>query len=278
MNLEKLIGLGVAGNFAGHLEQAGEASDFLKVKVKDPLAPKALFPFYLPYPQGEMANSFLKNFPLTSDSLTAPTGEGDNLQIEPEVGVFFKIIYDGDLVKDLEIVGFAAYNDSSIRRKGAKKISEKKNWGSNTKGVSSNVIATNDFSENSLVSTYRICSYLLRDGKYYEYGVNSAARDYSYMYERLKGWIIDKMNNQVDEGPAENIHSYILSCNKPEFTLVSIGATRYTPFGESTYLHPGDTSIVVVYPEDISKEEIENRIKNKDYSDKRCSFLIQEVK
>ena len=26
----KFIGLGVAGNFAGHLEQAGEASDFVR--------------------------------------------------------------------------------------------------------------------------------------------------------------------------------------------------------------------------------------------------------
>ena len=30
----KFIGLGVAGNFAGHLEQAGEASDFVAVVVR----------------------------------------------------------------------------------------------------------------------------------------------------------------------------------------------------------------------------------------------------
>lgn len=41
----KFIGLGVAGNFAGHLEQAGEASDFVAVVVRDTTAPKALFPF-----------------------------------------------------------------------------------------------------------------------------------------------------------------------------------------------------------------------------------------
>ena len=40
----KFIGLGVAGNFAGHLEQAGEASDFVTVVVRDTSAPKALFP------------------------------------------------------------------------------------------------------------------------------------------------------------------------------------------------------------------------------------------
>ena len=33
-----IIGLGVAGNFAGHLEQAGEASDFKDLKIADATA------------------------------------------------------------------------------------------------------------------------------------------------------------------------------------------------------------------------------------------------
>ncbi|WP_404811339.1 hypothetical protein [Actinobacillus pleuropneumoniae] len=32
MQKEHFIGLGVAGNFAGHLEQAGEAADFLQAE------------------------------------------------------------------------------------------------------------------------------------------------------------------------------------------------------------------------------------------------------
>lgn len=43
--MEHFIGLGVAGNFAGHLEQAGEAADFAKVEA---VQPKAIFPFYVP--------------------------------------------------------------------------------------------------------------------------------------------------------------------------------------------------------------------------------------
>lgn len=42
MELMKMIGFGVAGNFAGHLEQAGEASDFVNVQVKDAIQPKAI--------------------------------------------------------------------------------------------------------------------------------------------------------------------------------------------------------------------------------------------
>lgn len=36
------FGFGVAGNFAGHLEQAGEAGDFVKV-VTEGYAPKGIF-------------------------------------------------------------------------------------------------------------------------------------------------------------------------------------------------------------------------------------------
>ena len=50
MTFKHVIGFGVAGNFAGHLEQAGEATDFLNVKVENAIQPKALFPFYIPSP------------------------------------------------------------------------------------------------------------------------------------------------------------------------------------------------------------------------------------
>lgn len=276
MDLSKVIGLGVAGNFAGHLEQAGEAKDFLKCKVSDALAPKALFPFYLPTPQGDMSNSFLKVYPLTSDTLVAPEGEGNNLQIEPEVGVIFDVIYEGDRVINLIPRAFGAYNDSSIRRQGAKKISEKKNWGNCTKGISANLISIDSFTSESIISTYRICCFLKRDNQLIAYGVDSAAKDYSYMYERLVEWMIDKMNNQQDEGPAENIHEYLLACNKPAQTLVSIGATRYTEFGQSNYLKKGDVSIVVVYPEDLANN-IESIVAKEDWSDKRISALVQKV-
>ena len=35
-----MIGFGVAGNFAGHLEQAGEAADFTQVKTENAIHQK----------------------------------------------------------------------------------------------------------------------------------------------------------------------------------------------------------------------------------------------
>ncbi len=280
MDLKEVIGLGVAGNFAGHLEQAGEAESFNDVKVADAAAPKALFPFYLPNPKEEMADSFLKTFPLSSDKEKFPENEPTaNLQTEPELGLLLKINYDKDgKVLSLDPKYFGAYNDCSIRRPGAVKISTKKNWGSDTKGVSDNLITIDSFDANGKINSYRLACFLKRDGQLLDYGVDSAVRDYSYMYGRLLEWIVDKMNNQEDKGPAENIHRYLEVCNYPEYALISIGATRYTEFGETGYLKKGDVSYVVVYPEALSHSELREIIWTESWKHlSNISVLKQEV-
>ena len=40
---------------------------------------------------------------------------------------------------------------------------------------------------------------------------------------------------------------YLARSGRPGTVLIGIGATRYTPLGESTYLEVGDESLVVVY-------------------------------
>ena len=140
-----------------------------------------------------------------------------------------------------------AHNDCSIRREGAKKISEKKNWGADTKGTSSQSIPIDQFSRGGILDGYRIVCFLLRDGELTEYGVDSAAASYSYMYEELLDWLVVQLNDQVDEGPLENISEWLRIAGRPAQALISIGATRYTDFGETTFLARGDQSIVAVY-------------------------------
>ena len=277
MNLEKVIGLGVAGNFTGHLEQAGEAADFKNVTVKDAKAPKAIFPFYLPKSAESRLDTFLHTFPLSSDRVNISGTSSENHQIEPEVGVLCEIEYDGDRVSALKPVAFGAYNDCSIRRPGAKKISEKKNWGADSKGFSASLISLSGFDESSEISSYRIACFLKRNGEVNVYGVDSAARDYSYMYGILLSWIVDRMNNQKDEGPAENIHEYLLDCAKPEMALISIGATRYTEYGETHFLQPGDISYVVVYHERYTGEEIMKMVENDSFASDGISALVQKA-
>jgi len=241
MDYSNYIGLGVAGNFALHLKQAGEEEDFKDVKVEDENGPKGIFPFYLP--EGE---SFLSVYPLSSDEIILPD-EDVNVQAEPEVGLVCEFEYEDNKLVAITPTHFGAYNDCSIRKKGAKKISEKKNWGASSKGFSSTLIEVDKFDKHSFMDYYRICSFLRRDGLVMRYGEDAGLCDYSFMYQKLLDWITNQINTQQNEGPLEDISSYLAACNYPKKALISIGATRYMAYGESTFLQEGDEVIIVVY-------------------------------
>ena len=116
MKLLDAIGLGVAGNFAHHLEQAGELKDFENVKTKEPDAPKGIFPFYLPGHE-----SFLGIYPVERETLTLPDYEA-NAQVEPEIAIHFHIDYDENhKVVGLHAKAFTTFNDCTIRKEGARR-------------------------------------------------------------------------------------------------------------------------------------------------------------
>lgn len=250
---------GVAGNFTGHLEQAGEAQNFKELKIADASAPKALFPTYIPGTKNESpakaAPAFLNVFPFDSEKIVFPKNE-EKVQIEPEMAIVFDAKWENKKIVGLEPLFFGASNDVSIRKDGALKISVKKNWGPSSKGFSSQAIKVLP----GIFDRYRIASYLSRDGKLYEYGENSPVNGYSYFGEKLKDWLLEKFNGQEDLGPAEDIHSYLEAANFPKKIFVSVGATRYSAFGRENFLRSGDDSIVALYPDSYSKEEIEEII------------------
>lgn len=244
--LRSWFGIGVAGNFAGHLEQAGEAADFVDVAAETG-APKGLFPFYAP---GH--DSSLSVFPLSHDAIALP-GDAQgaaSLQAEPEVGLACEVRYGDDgAVEALIPFAFGACNDCSIRRPGAAKISEKKNWGERSKGVAARFAALDGASLEEATADYRLACFLRRDGELHAYGVDSPLTGYSYYGERLLDWIVDRLNNQRggDDSPLEPVGEYLRTCGRPRELVIAIGATRYTAFGEATFLRAGDESIVVVY-------------------------------
>lgn len=245
-NWNRAIGLGVAGNFTGHLEQAGEASDFKNLKIEDDRAPKGVFPFFVPVAGSRTASHFLHRYPISSHQIRLASDD-ENHQIESEVSLLCELGYDGDSVIEIIPRQAMAHNDCSIRRQGAKKISEKKNWGPASKGTANYGISIDRFEAGGNLDHFRIASYLLRNEELHEHGVNSAVASYSYMYGELIDWLINKLNQQKDEGPLENISNWLAIAGRPSQALISIGATRYTDFGENSFLERGDESIVVVY-------------------------------
>ena len=251
MNFKDCIGFGVAGNFANHLEQAGELEDFKNVVTKEEGAPKGIFPFYLP-----KSNGFLGLYPISHTHIELPKYEA-NAQVEPEVAVLFEIVYDEDKrVKEIVAKKFTAFNDCTIRKEGAKKISEKKSWCDASKGMAEEWVAIDKFEEGGVMDRYHLCSFVKRDNTLHPYGVDAPLLGYSYFYTKLKDWIIEKMNEQRDFGPLEDIAEHLKENNYPTHAIISIGATAYAEFGEKNYLKSGDEIYVVVYDATKAKGDI----------------------
>ena len=276
IDLREAACFGVAGNFTGHLEQAGEAENFKALRVLDSASPKAIFPTYIPKPckakDGmKSVPPFLNVFPFDEKKIVFPKGE-EKIQIEPELAILYSARWKDGILDFLEPKFFGASNDVSIRKDGALKISVKKNWGPSSKGFSGKVIEA----EPKIFDRYRIASYLERGGKLFEYGENSLVNGYSYFGKKLNDWLLDRFNNQKDEGPVENVAGYLREAGFPKKIFVSVGATRYTDFGKENFLMAGDNSIVAVYPDFYSKDKIEEMILNGRAAD-GVSILCQRV-
>ena len=274
------LGLGIAGNFALHLAQAGELEDFKDIITEDEAAPKGIFPFYLPCTKKENTKrprDILFTYPLSEREIKLPQ-EKVNVQAEPEVGLVCDVVYDNDKLKAITPKAFGAYNDCSIREAGREKISDKKNWGEASKGLASKLLDIDTFSKGGIMDSYSICSFLRRNEELHAYGEDVELNGYSYFYGKLTEWIVNQINTQEDFGPLEDVKSYIKACSNPSKLIISIGATRYTPYGESTFLQSGDELIVVLYNHNQeSIESLTQDIKAKAYHKEGRSILVQKV-
>ena len=110
----------MAGNFTGHLEQAGEAVDFANVKTAEQNAPKAIFPTYIPLKsidkKGKIKNEELAKvpenlleFPFDQNKIIFPQNE-ENIQVEPECALIFDATWDNQKLKSLKPICFGASN------------------------------------------------------------------------------------------------------------------------------------------------------------------------
>jgi len=273
-HLKEYIGFGIAGNFAHHLDQAGEAKDFINVITDEEHAPKGLFPFYIP----NLKDNFLSIFPLNSSKIILPNIQNAKVQVEPEVALLCEVIYENNNIKDIDIQSFCAYNDCSIREPNAPKISQKKNWGECSKGISRQIIDIDKFSIGGVMDNFHIISYLKSDDKLTQYGEDSAVLTYNYFYDKLKDWMIDKLNTQKDFGPLEDLSNCIKQSHYTKNMVVSIGATSYTNFGENRFLQDGDEIFIVVYDKrKYTQDDITKNIQNGNTTLENCSILHQYI-
>ena len=271
-DLKDYLGFAVAGNFAGHLGEAGEADEFSVIKTEDKNAPKGLFPFYI---KGH--DSFLGTYPISYDVLSTHNRESDKLQAEPEVALICDFVYENEKVIDIIPRYFSAFNDCSLRFQDGNKLSTKKNWGINTKGISTDFIEIDNFSETGILSKYHLSSFIKRDGKIHNYGTISAVKSYSYFFIQLKDWMINKFNTQEDCGPLEELGQFMKNAKDAKGMLIAAGATAYSEFGKRNFLKKGDELFIYVYNARVYSHQ--NIINNIDSNTKlpECSKLYQLI-
>lgn len=238
---EPLFGIGIAGNFAGHLQQTGEEKG-LKGEV-DTQRPQALFPFYV----SGASDSYLDVDPYSFDTLILPTDSTAKVQMELEIALIAKVKYLGDSILNIEPESMTLFNDATYRNAVVDKLAQKKNWGSASKGVASKVIPIAEFSKSADLDKYRFCSFHGRDGVWNTCCNDVSLGDYSYSYEQLLSWLVSQCNAQQNEGALHSIQDLFCQAEYPERILISLGSSRYTRYGESHQLKSKDLMCAVLY-------------------------------
>lgn len=268
MSFKNIPCFGIAGNFAQHLEQAGEASDFAGLVRKEG-APKGIFPFYVP---GN--SSFLGRYPLNSQVLKFP--QGKSVQAEPEIALRLSLKYDENGICDILPLSFMSFNDASIRGVKEPKISHKKNFSSASRGAG-NEIAIDKFSSGGICDDFSIASFLRSEGEFLAYGECARLLDYGYFYDELLEWVKNTLNSQKDEAVLENLAPFFAS--KPEQILLALGATRYEQNMENRYFKAGDEVYIIAFNhKKFSLEQIKELANSGKISGSNdISVLIQKV-
>lgn len=236
-----LFGIGIAGNFAGHLQQTGEEKG-LKGEV-DTQRPQALFPFYA----AGASDSYLDVDPYSFETLTLPPDPTAKVQMEPEIALIAKVKYLGTSVLSIEPVSMTLFNDVTYRNAVVEKLAQKKNWGPASKGLANKVIPLTEFSKSADLDKYRFCSFHGRDGDWHSCCKDVSLGDYSYSYEQLISWLVSQCNSQPDEGALHSIQDLLEQSGFPDHILISLGSSRYTSYGETHQLQSKDTMCAVLY-------------------------------
>ena len=260
MKTDKILGIGVVGNFAGHLSQAGEAKDFAEIHT-DTEAPKGIFPFYVPNDKQHPLGRYCIN----NDQIILPSDPFLNVQAEPELALECDLIYDSHHhITEVIPKFFMAFNDASVRNdKNATKLSQKKNFSSGSKahGIK---IPLDNFSYGGICDSYSLVSFVGFNDQLELYGKLSKLIDYSYFHEKLIDWLKDRLNHQKEMTTLEDFSEILQMSHYPEKILVAIGATCYTELGETRFLQEKDEVFIVVFNHNkYSLNEVKEMLKNK---------------
>eukprot|EP00812_Abedinium_dasypus_P008736 NODE_2475_length_928_cov_330.731959.p1 GENE.NODE_2475_length_928_cov_330.731959~~NODE_2475_length_928_cov_330.731959.p1 ORF type:complete len:268 (+),score=90.61 NODE_2475_length_928_cov_330.731959:3-806(+) len=232
---------------------AGEAAPGQAVTM-----PSAIFAYYMPHhpfcvEDHHAGLTRLEFFPVTNATITYPKLPGaSKVQVEPELGLYVDIVYSADRSRVERLVPrrVAAFNDCSIRKmESSSKLSQRKNWGFASAGISLRSFPIDSFSPGSFVDQLALVSYAKRDGEVVQYSVNAPVRNYLLFHEPLLEWIVGCINGQQETGQWEEIFPALVESDYPTSSWIALGAGKYTEWGAENYLKVGDEIVIMVYDE-----------------------------
>ncbi|MBC7643772.1 MAG: hypothetical protein H7123_01505, partial [Thermoleophilia bacterium] len=259
-------------------DQPGEAVVFVNGDAAAAM-PKGIFPWYAPG-----SDTFFGAFPLSSELLTIPEPVGDaplKIQVEPELAVLCDVRRDsaGNVAR-LSPRWVAAFDDCSLRRPGAAKISQKKNWGMGSKGVAATAFAVTEPNPTGQLASLRLACFLRRGDETHSYGVDSAITTYTLFGEPLLDWPVDRLNNQrgFDDTPLEDVGALLSGATSATSVLVGVGASRYEPYGETTFIEHGDEAVVVLYDANVhSPVDIAERVADRCDDELTAASVLRRI-
>lgn len=265
--------LGIAGNSPGYLIQTGEIKAFTENQLEQN-GPKALFPIYV---KGH--DSFLGISPFCQSQLRLPASLDAVIQMEPELAVRFEVEYSGDgKISELRPIALTLINDATHRNRVVSKLSEKKNWGPQSKGALQQQIDIDSLQVDG-IEHFRICGFLGRNGKWVQCSEDVSVSQYTVFYQALCDWIVQRIAQQRDEFALNDIDQLLEQAKHPSSIAVAIGAPSYTQECCEHQLQPGDETVVCLYDQrhyrlnDIEKQITEPTL---DSVDSQHKLLLRQ--
>lgn len=235
--MTKPICIGIIGNYYGHASGAENIEEH-------------------PLPNGIFVIHQQDAETLTSERVAIYPSEGSDVDIEPEFVVRCKVIYERGRVVDLVPQAMTIGNDYTIRTlEGATKISDRKAWGSRSKGINHSWWKESSFIDENCAENINIVSYIERNGKIHcATPIASCANTKLFNVELIR-WVVNKINNQQDEGIYEQILPEFEKSGMPDELLLYTGAPSYSAWGEDNFIQRGDRVHIMAYCSDVWQSE-----------------------
>ncbi len=230
------ICIGIIGNYFGHLSGAED--------VQEHLLPNGIFVIRREHEET-----------LTTQSQVKYPPAGSHVDIEPEFVIRFKMHYENGKVAGLSPLQMTIGNDFTIRKlEGSEKISQRKAWGEKSKGIHPLWWDMKPFTPENYGKNLKLISYIERKGEFHCATPLVDCSETKVFCSELINWIIDRINNQLNEGMYEAILPEVIDNDYPEELILYTGAPNYSQWGEENFLEVGDKVYIAGYFSEFRNE------------------------